>query len=32
MTLARIHNGGPQGDKKPATLRYAEKVKRAAGK
>lgn len=32
MTLARIHNGGPRGDKKPATLRYAEKVKRAAGK
>ena len=31
-TLARIHNGGPKGDKKPATLRYADKVKRAAGK
>lgn len=31
-TLARIHNGGPQGDKKPATLHYADKVKRAAGK
>lgn len=31
-TLARIHNGGPQGDKKPATVRYADKIKRAAGK
>jgi len=31
-TLARVHNGGPQGHKKPATVRYAEKVKRAAGK
>ena len=27
-TLARIHNGGPRGDKKPATVRYSEKVRR----
>ena len=27
-TLARIHNGGPLGDKKPATIRYASKVSR----
>lgn len=27
-TLARIHNGGPRGDKKSATLGYAEKVTR----
>ena len=25
-TLARIHNGGPMGHKKRATLRYAQKV------
>jgi len=25
-TLARIHNGGPRGDKKPATIRYGAKV------
>jgi len=29
-TLARIHNGGPRGDKKPATIRYASKVSRLA--
>jgi hypothetical protein len=28
-TLARIHNGGARGHKKPATLPYAEKVRRA---
>ena len=27
-TLARIHNGGPRGDKKQATLGYAAKVTR----
>ena len=27
-TLARIHNGGPRGDKKPATIGYAAKVTR----
>jgi len=27
-TLARIHNGGPRGDKKTATLGYAAKVTR----
>lgn len=27
-TLARIHNGGPRGDKKTATLGYAAKVAR----
>lgn len=27
-TLARIHNGGPNGHKKPQTISYAEKVKR----
>ena len=27
-TLARIHNGGPRGDKKSATLGYAAKVAR----
>lgn len=27
-TLARIHNGGPRGDKKPATYNYAQKVLR----
>lgn len=29
-TLARIHNGGPRGDKKTATLGYAAKVTRLA--
>jgi len=28
-TLARIHNGGPRGDKKQATVNYAAKVMRA---
>jgi hypothetical protein len=28
-TLARVHNGGPRGDKKPATVNYAAKVLRA---
>lgn len=28
-TLARIHNGGPRGDRKPATENYAAKVLRA---
>ena len=28
VTLARIHNGGPRGDKKTATLGYAAKVAR----
>ncbi len=28
-TLARIHNGGPTGHRKTATLGYAEKVRRA---
>jgi len=27
-TLARIHNGGPRGASKPATVRYGAKVKR----
>jgi hypothetical protein len=27
-TLARIHNGGPRGDKKPATYNYGQKVLR----
>lgn len=27
-TLARIHNGGPRGDKKPATYNYAQRVLR----
>ena len=27
-TLARVHNGGPRGDKKTATLGYAAKVAR----
>lgn len=26
MTLARVHNGGPSGAKKRATLRYGQKV------
>jgi len=29
VTLARIHNGGPRGHRKTATLRYAEKIRRA---
>jgi hypothetical protein len=29
-TLARIHNGGPTGHKKTATLPYADKVRRAS--
>lgn len=29
-TLARIHNGGPRGASKPATIRYGEKVRRLA--
>jgi hypothetical protein len=28
-TLARIHNGGPAGHKKPATLKYWKKVSQA---
>lgn len=28
-TLARIHNGGPTGNRKAATLGYADKVRRA---
>ena len=28
-TLARIHNGGPRGDRKQATINYAAKVRRA---
>lgn len=28
-TLARVHNGGPAGARKPATLPYADKVRRA---
>ena len=28
-TLARVHNGGPAGARKPVTLPYAEKVRRA---
>jgi hypothetical protein len=28
-TLARVHNGGPAGARKQATLPYAEKVRRA---
>jgi hypothetical protein len=30
-TLARVHNGGPSGARKAATLGYAAKVKRAMG-
>ena len=30
VTLARIHNGGPRGGKKTATLSYAAKVTRLA--
>lgn len=29
-TLARIHNGGPTGHRKTATLGYADKVRRAS--
>ena len=29
FTLARIHNGGPRGDRKQATIPYANKVVRA---
>lgn len=28
-TLARIHNGGPQGHRNPATVAYARKVRQA---
>ena len=28
-TLARVHNGGPRGDRKQATINYAAKVVRA---
>jgi len=28
-TLARVHNGGPRGASKPATVNYAAKVRRA---
>jgi hypothetical protein len=31
FTLARIHNGGPQGARKPATVNYGAKVARIAG-
>lgn len=31
-TLARIHNGGPRGHLKPATLKYAQKVMRVLKK
>lgn len=31
ITLARVHNGGPSGASKRATLAYAEKVKCAMG-
>jgi hypothetical protein len=30
-TLARIHNGGPKGASKPATVAYGDKVARLAG-
>lgn len=30
-TLARIHNGGPSGHRKTATLAYAAKVRKAMG-
>jgi hypothetical protein len=29
-TVARIHNGGPRGHKKAATVRYADRVEEAA--
>ena len=32
QTLARIHNGGPQGHKRKATLKYWEKVEKALAK
>ena len=31
-TLARIHNGGPRGNIKPATLKYSQKVLRVLKK
>ena len=31
-TLARIHNGGPKGNIKPATLKYSQKVLRVLKK
>ena len=31
VTLARIHNGGPRGASKPATVAYGDKVARLAG-
>ena len=31
-TLARIHNGGPRGHHKPATLKYSQKVLRVLKK
>lgn len=31
-TVARIHNGGPRGHTKPATLGYARKVEREAAR
>ena len=31
VTLARIHNGGPAGDRKAATVNYGAKVARLAG-
>lgn len=30
-TIARIHNGGPRGWEKPATIRYYRKVRKAMG-
>jgi len=30
VTLARIHNGGPRGATKPATINYGAKVARLA--
>ena len=32
VTLARIHNGGPRGHLKPATLKYSQKVLRVLKK
>lgn len=29
LDMARIHNGGPKGDRKEATLAYAQKIERA---
>lgn len=31
VTLARVHNGGPSGHRKTATLAYAAKVRKAMG-